>query len=111
MVMSWRNYQFHTKKAKPGFHGDIITQGIYNGLEGKAGDYKYVGSIGNRFLDNKLGLLGQLDIENRTRSSHDLGARYTNAPADLDSVNALSFQEMTLTDINRKMTAQIRFLF
>ena len=92
---------FILKKAKPGFHGDIITQGIYNGLEGKAGDYKYVGSIGNRFLDNKLGLLGQLDIENRTRSSHDLGARYTNAPADLDSVNALSFQEMTLTDINR----------
>ena len=44
---------------------------------------------------------GQLDIENRTRSSHDLGARYTNAPANLDSVNALSFQEMTLTDINR----------
>ena len=39
----------------PGFHGDIITQGIYNGLEGKAGDYKYVGSIGNRFFDNKLG--------------------------------------------------------
>ena len=67
---------FILKKAKPGFHGDIITQGIYNGLEGKAGDYKYVGSIGNRFLDNKLGLLGQLDIENRTRSSDDLGARY-----------------------------------
>ena len=57
-----------------------------------------------------MGLLGQLDIENRTRSSHDLGARYTNAPADLDSVNALSFQEMTLTDINSQMTGQILFL-
>ena len=87
---------FILKKSKPGFHGDIITQGIYNGLEGKAGDYKYVGSIGNRFLDNKLGLLGQLDIENRTRSSHDLGARYTNAPANLDSVNAVSYTHLTL---------------
>jgi len=34
---------FILKKAKPGFHGDVITQGIYNGLEEKAGDYKYVG--------------------------------------------------------------------
>ena len=46
-------------------------------------------------------MLAQIDIENRTRSSHDLGARYNNAPADLDSVNALSFSNMVLTDINR----------
>ena len=92
---------FILKKAKPGFHGNIITQGIYNGLEKKAGDYKYVGSVGNRFFSDKLGLLAQIDLENRTRSSHDLGARYNNAPANLDSVNALSFSNMVLTDINR----------
>ncbi|MFL3014157.1 MAG: TonB-dependent receptor domain-containing protein [Candidatus Neomarinimicrobiota bacterium] len=92
---------FILKKAKPGFHGNIITQGIYNGLEKEAGDYKYVGSVGNRFFNDKLGLLAQIDLENRTRSSHDLGARYNNAPANLDSVNALSFSNMVLTDINR----------
>ena len=92
---------FILKKAKPGFHGDLITQGIYNGLEEKAGDYKYVASVGNRFLNDKLGVLAQIDLENRTRSSHDLGASYNNAPANLDSVNALSFSNMVLTDINR----------
>ena len=52
-------------------------------------------------MSDKLGLLAQIDLENRTRSSHDLGARYNNAPANLDSVNALSFSNMVLTDINR----------
>ena len=41
---------FILKKAKPGLHGDVIAQGIYNGLEKEAGDYKYVATIGNRFL-------------------------------------------------------------
>ena len=58
---------FILKKAKPGLHGDVIAQGIYNGLEKEAGDYKYVASLGNRFLDDKLGVLAQIDIENRNK--------------------------------------------
>jgi TonB-dependent receptor len=92
---------FILKKAKPGLHGDVIAQGIYNGLEKEAGDYKYVASLGNRFLDDKLGVLAQIDIENRNRSSHDLGARYDNAPANLDSINSLQLVNMYLTDMNR----------
>ena len=92
---------FILKKAKPGFHGDVIAQGIYNGLEKEAGDYKYVASIGNRFLNDKLGVLAQIDLENRNRSSHDLSARYDNAPANLDSINSLQFLDMILTDMNR----------
>ena len=92
---------FILKKAKPGFHGDIITQGIYNGLKKESGDYKYVVSLGNRFLNNRLGVLAQVDLENRNRSSHDLSARYDNAPANLDSINSLQFLDMILTDMNR----------
>ena len=92
---------FILKKAKPGFHGDVITQGIYNGLKKEAGDYKYVVSLGNRFLNNRLGVLAQVDLENRNRSSHDLSARYDNAPANLDSINSLQFLDMILTDMNR----------
>jgi len=92
---------FILKKAKPGLHGNIIAQGIYNGLEKEASDYKYVASIGNRFLNDKLGVLAQLDIENRNRSSHNLGAIYDNAPANLDSINSLKLLNMSLTDINR----------
>ena len=92
---------FILKKAKAGLHGNIIAQGIYNGLEKEAGDYKYVASLGNRFLNDKLGVLAQIDLENRNRSSHDLSARYDNAPADLDSINSLQFLDMILTDMNR----------
>ena len=92
---------FILKKAKPGLHGNVIAQGIYNGLDKEAGDYKYVATIGNRFLNDKLGVLAQLDLENRNRSSHDLGARYDNAPANLDSVNSLQLLNMSLTDMNR----------
>ena len=31
-------------KKQNRFHGDVIAQGIYNGLEKEAGDYKYVAS-------------------------------------------------------------------
>ena len=92
---------FILKKAKPGLHGDIITQGIYNGLEKTSDDYKYVMSIGNRFLNDRLGILAQLDIENRTRSSHDLRGSYVNSPAYLDSLNALQLMNLSLTDMVR----------
>ena len=92
---------FILKKAKPGLHGDIITQGIYNGLEKTSDDYKYVISIGNRFLNDRFGILAQLDLENRTRSSHDLRGSYVNSPAYLDSLNALQLMNLSLTDMVR----------
>jgi len=58
-------------------------------------------SLSNRFFNDRIGILGQIDSENRNRSSHNLGASYHNAPAELDSLNALSFQGLTLTDMTR----------
>ena len=57
--------------------------------------------VGNRFLNDKLGVLAQIDLENRNNSSHNLGAIYDNAPANLDSINSLQLLNMSLTDINR----------
>ena len=92
---------FILKKAAPGFHGSLVTQGMHNGLKNTNDDNKIVMSLSNRFFNDRIGILGQIDSENRNRSSHNLGASYVNAPAELDSLNALSFQGLTLTDMAR----------
>jgi len=92
---------FILKKAAPGFHGNLVTQGMKNYLKNTNDDDKVVMSLSNRFFNDRIGILGQIDSENRNRSSHNLGASYHNAPAELDSLNALSFQGLTLTDMTR----------
>ena len=92
---------FILKKAAPGFHGNLVTQGMKNYLKNTNDDDKIVMSLSNRFFNDRIGILGQIDVENRNRSSHNLGASYHNAPAELDSLNALSFQGLTLTDMTR----------
>ena len=92
---------FKLKKAPPGLHGNLVTQGMYSGLKKTQDDYKLVFDISNRFLNDRLGVLAQLDLENRNRSSHNLNASYINAPADLDTINPLTLANLGLTDVSR----------
>ena len=88
---------FKLKSAKPGFHGNVIAQGMHNGLERDQEDFKMVLGISNRFFDNKLGGLIELDIENRNRGSHNLSASYQNTPAYFNYINPLKFTYLGLT--------------
>ena len=92
---------FKLKKAPSGLHGNLVTQGMYSGLKKTQDDYKLVFDISNRFLNDRLGVLAQLDLENRNRSSHNLNANYINAPADLDTINPLTLANLGLTDVSR----------
>ena len=92
---------FKLRKAKPGFHGNTVTQGMYNGLRKAGGDYKFVLDLSNRYFNDRLGILAQLDLEKRDRSSQNLGAGYFNSGAELDSVNGLSLMSLNLSDVNR----------
>lgn len=92
---------FKLKKAKPGIHGNVVTQGMYNGLQETGGDYKLVADLSSRFFKDKLGVLAQVDRENRNRSSHQLSANYLNAPADLDTINPLTLGTLSLSDVPR----------
>jgi len=93
---------FKLKKAPSGLHGNLVTQGMYGSLKETQDDYKFVFDVSNRFLNDRLGLLAQMDLENRNRSSHNLNAGYTNTPADLDTINPLTLATLTLTDVSRK---------
>ena len=93
---------FILKRAKPGLHANVITQGMYNGLEDSYNDNKFVFDVSNRFWQDRIGILAQLDFENRNRSSHELSASYTLPGAELDSVNELFFTGLGLYDVLRK---------
>ena len=101
---------FILKKAKPGLHADIIAQGMNNSLKQTNDDNKLVIGIGNRFWKNRIGVFGQLDYENRNRSSNSLGGWYTNPGAKLDSMNALKLSSLNLYDTIRKNKRQNQLL-
>ena len=92
---------FILKRAKPGLHANVITQGMYNGLEDTYNDNKFVFDVSNRFWKDRIGVLAQIDLENRNRSSHELSASYTLPGAELDTVNELFFTGLGLYDVLR----------
>ena len=92
---------FKLKKAPSGFHGNLITKGIYNGLEKASEDYKVVLGLSNRFYENKFRILVDLDSEKRNRGSHNIYANYTNMPAHLNTINPLRFTNLSLRHNNR----------
>ncbi|MGC8595554.1 MAG: TonB-dependent receptor [Candidatus Kryptoniota bacterium] len=57
----------------------LLAQGGYNNLPdvyNKFNNYKYVGSAENRFLNDKLGIFAQIDVERKNLTSNELGANY-----------------------------------
>lgn len=76
-------------------------QGAYNGLpnaQEKFGNYKFVGTVENRFWDGRLGVLVQGAFERRNLSSNELGAVY--GPAGNSQIDYLT-QNITLDDFYR----------
>ena len=101
---------FKLKKAPSGLHGNFVTQGMQNGLQATNNDYKLVGSISNRFFNDRLGALVSLDTEKRNRSSHNLRSSYENSPAELDSINPLQLNSLVLSD-NHRINNRFNTLF
>ncbi len=59
----------------------LLVQGGYNALPdayNKLNNYKYVGSVEDRFFNKKFGVFAQVDVERRNLTSNQLGATYEN---------------------------------
>jgi TonB-dependent receptor len=76
---------FELREAKTAVSGvpefSLDIQGAYNNLsniERKYNNYKYTGSVENRFLEDKLGVFLQLDMERKNLGSNEMGASYDN---------------------------------
>ncbi len=62
--------------APSGFHMNAIMDGMYNGLTENFGSYRGSVQGSNRFFGDKLGIIGQVNIEQADRTNHALSAGY-----------------------------------
>ena len=93
---------FKLKKAKQDLQATIIAQGIHNDLRNTYNDKKLVFEVGNRFWKDRIGILGQIDVEKRNRSSNEFRASYFGyGNMEIDSINLISLNRFGLSDNQR----------
>jgi len=93
---------FKLRTADSGWNFDFVAQGGYNNLKSTYNDYMLVGSVNNRFFEDKLGIYLQGNIEQRNRSSNELGASYELRNPQLDIDNTVYTEKLTITDAIRE---------
>ena len=71
---------FDIKEAKASSTGapsvSVLAQGGYNALSNLYNDYKFVGSVEQRFFDDQFGVFAQAIAERANRTSDDLSVNY-----------------------------------
>jgi len=90
---------FRLREAKKDPSLKIISQGGYNSLRRKFGDYKFVGMGGKRFFDDRFGIYGNIDVERRNRSSNSVSAGYKWVKTQSDSMAVP--KDLTISDVSR----------
>ncbi len=64
------------RDAPEGLLFDIQGQGGYNQLQDYYGNYKVSGSVSNRFIDDRLGVIATVNVDEHDRSADQLNAGY-----------------------------------
>ncbi len=92
------------KTAQPGFHYDVWGNGGYTKLTDSYNNYKFSGSAGDRFIDDKVGVLVQGNIEEKQLPSDQFNATYATPTASSLVKNAfyVNTSSAELTDNNTK---------
>jgi TonB-dependent receptor len=94
---------FKIREAKQNSSGgpeiELSAQGGYEGLRNQFGDYNFSATVGNRFLDRRLGVLVQAVIDRENLSSDELGAGYALASKNPGVNNPLLLNSLTLSFI------------
>jgi TonB-dependent receptor len=83
---------------------EIVSQGGYNQLKKSTDNYRFVGSLEKRFLDQSLGVFVQASSEKRNLSANVLGASYylSQGREDPNSNFTPDLTSVSLTDVFRK---------
>lgn len=94
---------FRLRSAAPGLHSNLVVQGGYNGLRSSLSDYLAVGSISNRYFNDKVGIYLQGTTESRNRSSNEMSANYfVQNSAEIGIINPVYLGQLNLNNIDRK---------
>ncbi len=94
------NFKLH--QAEKGFHTTLIAQGGYNGLKESYNNYNFVGSISNRFFNDRFGAFLQMNLERRDRSSNDMNGSYYMTEQNQDKLDPVYTAGVGLTDVIRE---------
>lgn len=62
--------------ADEGFHMNVVADGLYNGLNNSFGSYRTSLQVSNRFFDNSLGVIAQVNAENIDRTRERYSANF-----------------------------------
>lgn len=88
------------RSAPQGLHVDVLAQGGYTGLQGEFGNYKTVGTVSNRFLGDRLGIIGTFNADRYNRGADKLGVGYTDVTTgtglETVRIDNMSFREETV---------------
>ena len=93
-----------TRVADKGFHFEALALGGYNGLEKSLNNYKFSVNAGNRFFQDKFGVLLTLGKEQVIRSSDNFDAGYHANITALDDELYTDFANLNERIRNRNRT-------
>jgi len=88
------------KEAPENFQFNVSAQGGYNKLQSYYGNYNFTGSLSNRFLNNRLGIVLNANIDNYDRSADKLRDNWRNYNKMIATGELIMIEEI----VNRKRT-------
>ena len=98
------------QETPSGLHYNVMAQGGYNNLNDYFGNYKFLGDISNRFLNDKLGVFFSASAERVNRSTHTMSAAYGLESAEVDIL--LNSSSLNIIDrINQRQSATLSLDF
>lgn len=86
------------KEAPANLHFNVSAQGGYNELQDYYGNYNFTASVSNRFLDNRLGIIANANVDNYNRSADKLQDDWGNHNNIVTSVDLILREQQ----LNRK---------
>ena len=92
---------FQLRKAQRSATGgpeiNLSAQGGYDNLQNAYNSYKFAADAGDRFLNDRLGVLAQVIVENLNLTSDDLGAGYGLLTFNYGQPNTTQLNNLSLT--------------
>ncbi len=97
------------REAPAEMHSDLLFQSGYTQKSNKYGNYRAVGSVSTRFVDNKLGVYLFGNIESYDRDADNMNAGYEITSSQADSTSGYFPVRVTNVQLDRHFETRKRF--
>jgi len=97
------------REAPSGLHTDLLWQSGYVNKTKTYNNYKALGAVSDRFLDDNLGAYFLLNVERYDRSDDNFYAQYQNLSATKDSITGYAPVEVTSIQLRRHIETRSRY--